>query len=93
LVALLAKGCSLCQQLTAKLLAKLTVAVPFGRAGAIAGNNRSEIQSYICSKIRKEIKIYDNENFLIWYLQAGSDDLKFRKALLINKTARGQINL
>jgi hypothetical protein len=34
MVDLLAKGCSLCQQLTAKLLAKRTASVPFGRAGA-----------------------------------------------------------
>jgi hypothetical protein len=34
MVALLAKGCSLCQQLTAELLAKRTAPAPFGRAGA-----------------------------------------------------------
>jgi hypothetical protein len=34
MVALLAKGCSLCQQLTAKLLAKRTASAPFSRAGA-----------------------------------------------------------
>jgi hypothetical protein len=33
-VALLAKGCSLCQQLTAKLLAKRTASAPFGHVGA-----------------------------------------------------------
>jgi hypothetical protein len=33
-VALLAKGCSLCEQLKAKLLAKRTTSTPFGRAGA-----------------------------------------------------------
>jgi hypothetical protein len=33
-VALLAKGCSLCQQLTTKLLAKRTASAPFGHAEA-----------------------------------------------------------